>query len=102
MRRIKTQLLHLVGLISLLYPAVLLMYLISAAVILLAFLALIVQVPLPYNTTRRTTVLYNFILVYFDKFLEINTECVRSVESERRRGPECLGAGRIEFLNHCR
>jgi hypothetical protein len=32
------------------YPAVLLMYFISAAVILLASLALIVQVSLPYNT----------------------------------------------------
>jgi hypothetical protein len=35
------------------YPAVLLMYFISAAVILLVSLALIVQVLLPYNNTGR-------------------------------------------------
>jgi hypothetical protein len=35
------------------YPAVLLMYFISAAVILLACPALIVQVSLPYNNTGR-------------------------------------------------
>jgi len=46
------------------YPAVLLMYFISAAVILLASLALIVQVSLPYNNTGRASVLYNFILVF--------------------------------------
>jgi len=45
------------------YPAVLLMYFISAAVILLASVALIVQVTLPYNKTGRASVLYNFILV---------------------------------------
>ena len=44
------------------YPAVLLMYFISAAVILLASLTLIVQVALPYNKTGRTSVLYNCIL----------------------------------------
>jgi len=38
------------------YPAVLLMYFISAAVILLAFLALIVQVLLQYNNTGRASV----------------------------------------------
>jgi hypothetical protein len=35
------------------YPAVLLMYFISAAVILLASPALIVQVSLPYNNTAN-------------------------------------------------
>jgi len=45
------------------YPAVLLMYFISAAVILLASLALIVS--LPYNNAGRAGVLYNFILVFF-------------------------------------
>jgi hypothetical protein len=45
------------------YPAVLLMYFISAAVILLESLALIVQVSLPYNNTGRASVLYNSILV---------------------------------------
>ena len=38
------------------YPAVLLMYFISAAVILLASLALIVEVSLPYNKTGRASV----------------------------------------------
>ena len=41
------------------YPAVLLMYFISAAVILLASFTLIVQVSLPYNNTGRASVLYN-------------------------------------------
>ena len=52
------------------YPAVLLIYFISAAVILLASLALIVQVSLPYNKTVRASVLYCFILVLkFKQFL---------------------------------
>jgi len=38
------------------YPAVLLIYLIYAAVIRLLSLALIVQVSLPYNKTGRTSV----------------------------------------------
>ena len=46
------------------YPAVLLTYFISAAVILLASLALIVQVSLPYNKTGRASLLYNFIVVF--------------------------------------
>ena len=41
-----------------------LLYFISAAVILLASLALTVQVSLPYNKTGRAGVLYNFILVF--------------------------------------
>ena len=45
------------------YPAVLLTYFIPAAVILLASLALIVQVSLPYNKTGRASVLCSFILV---------------------------------------
>jgi hypothetical protein len=44
------------------YPAVLLIYFIFAAVILPASLALIDQVSLPYNKTGRASVLYNFIL----------------------------------------
>jgi hypothetical protein len=51
------------------YPAVLLVYFISAAVILLAALALIVQVSLPYNNTGRASVLYNFILVFLRVFV---------------------------------
>jgi hypothetical protein len=43
------------------YSAVLLMYFISAADILLSSLALIVQVSLPYNKTGRADVLYNLI-----------------------------------------
>ena len=46
------------------YPAVILMYFISAAVILLTSLALIVQVSLPYNRTGRVSVLCNFILAF--------------------------------------
>ena len=44
---------HLFCNLSQVYPAVLLMYFISAAVILLASLALTVQVSLPYNKTGR-------------------------------------------------
>ena len=46
------------------YPAVILIYFISAAVILLPSLALIVQVSLPCNKTGRTSALCNFILVF--------------------------------------
>ena len=55
------------------YPAVLLMYFIFAAVILLASLALIVQVSLPYNKTGRASVLYSFIFVFLRGFCGINT-----------------------------
>ena len=51
------------------YPAaVLLIHFICAAVILLASLALIVQVSLPYNETGRASVLYNFILFFLKVF----------------------------------
>ena len=50
------------------YPAVLLRYFISAAVIRLAFLALTVQVSLPYDKTGRDSVLYSFILVFLRVF----------------------------------
>ena len=50
------------------YPSVLLIYFISAAVILLASLALTVQVSLPYNKTGMASVLYNFILVFLRGF----------------------------------
>jgi hypothetical protein len=40
----------------------------SAAVILLASLALTVQVSLPYNKTGRASVLYNFIIVFLTVF----------------------------------
>jgi len=55
------------------YPAVFLIYFISVAVILLASVALIVQVSLPYNKTGRTSVLYNFILLFFRGFCGLNT-----------------------------
>jgi len=55
------------------YPVVLLIYLISAAVILLASLALIVQVLLPYNKTGRASALYNFILVFLKVYCGLNT-----------------------------
>ena len=55
------------------YPVIILIYFISAAV-LLASLALIVQVSLPYNKTERNSVLYsyNFILVFLRVFCGIN------------------------------
>jgi hypothetical protein len=53
------------------FLAVFLIYFISAAVILLASLAIIVQVSLPYNKTGRSSVLYNLILV----FLRVSFPC---------------------------
>ena len=55
------------------YPAVLLMYFISAAVVILASLALIVQVSLPYNQTGKASVLYSFILVFLRVSCGVNT-----------------------------
>ena len=55
------------------YPTVLLMYFISAAVILLESLALIVQVSLPCNKVGRASVLYSFILVFLRVFCVLNT-----------------------------
>jgi len=55
------------------YPAVFLMYFISAAVILLASLAVIVQVSLQYNKTGRASVMYSFILVFLKVFCCLNT-----------------------------
>jgi len=60
---------HLFCNLSQVYPAVLLMYFISAAIILLASLALTVQVSLPYNKTESSSVLYSFILVFLSVFL---------------------------------
>ena len=54
---IPLQFVHLFCNLSQVYPAVLLIYFISAAVILLASLALTVQVSLPYNKTGRASVL---------------------------------------------
>jgi len=51
------------------YPAVLLMYFISAAVILLASLPLIVQVSLPYNNTGRASVLYQLAAAINYRFI---------------------------------
>jgi len=55
------------------YPAFLLMYFISAAVILLVSLALMVQDLLPYSKTGRASVLYNFNLVFLRDFCGLNT-----------------------------
>ena len=65
------QFVHLFCNLSQVYPAVLLMYFTSAAVILLASLALMVQVSLPYNKTGRASVLYSFILVFFYRLLSV-------------------------------
>ena len=54
--------------LSQVYPAVILTYFISAAVILLSSLALIVQVSLPHNKTGRASVLFSFILVLLGVF----------------------------------
>ena len=51
------------------HPAVILIYLISAAVILVASLALVVQVSLPYNKSGRASVLYNFIVFFLKSSL---------------------------------
>ena len=59
--------------LSQVYPAVLLMYFISAAVILLASLALTVQVSLPYNKTGRASLLCSFIVVFLRGFCGLNT-----------------------------
>ena len=53
------------------YPAVLLIYFISAAVILLASLAVTVQVSLPYNKTGSASVLYSLILVFLRVFFVV-------------------------------
>jgi len=63
------QFVHLFCNLSQVYPAVFLMYFISAAVILLASLALTVQVSLPYNKIGRASVLYSFILVFLRDFV---------------------------------
>jgi hypothetical protein len=47
------------------------MYFISAAVILLASLALTVHVSLPYNKTGRASVLCSFILVFLRVFFVV-------------------------------
>ena len=54
-------------------PALLLMYFISAAVILLASFALIVKVSPPYNKTGRASVLYSFILVFLRDICGLKT-----------------------------
>ena len=67
------QFVHLFFNMSQVYPAVLLMYFISASIILLVSLALIVQVSLPYNKYGRTSVLYSFSLVFLRVFCGLNT-----------------------------
>jgi len=63
------QFVHLFCNLSQVYPAVLLMYFIYAAVILLTSLALKFQVSLQYNKTGRASVLCSFILVFLRGFL---------------------------------
>ena len=67
------QLVHLFCNLSQVYPAVLLMYFISVAVILLPSLALTIQVSLPYNKTGRASVLCSFILDFLRTFCGLNT-----------------------------
>jgi hypothetical protein len=47
------------------YPAVVLIYLISVSVILIAYRILLAQFSLPYYEVAKASVLYNFILVFF-------------------------------------
>jgi len=74
------QFVHLFCNLSQVYPAVLLMYFISAAVILLASLALTVQVSLPYNETGRASVLYNRF--YYKN--NITTRCPMNVKKNKK------------------
>ena len=67
------QFVHLFCNLSQVYPAVLLMYFISAAVILLPSLPLTVHVSLPYNKTGRVIVLYSFIVAFLRAFCGLNT-----------------------------
>ena len=76
------------------YPAVLLMYFISAAVILLPSLALTVQVSLPYTKTGRASVFYSFVVVFLTVFfcglryvteMKINCELLKNFEGETSR-----------------
>jgi hypothetical protein len=55
------------------YPAVLLIHFISAAVNVVASPALRVQFSLLYNRVGRAGVLYHFILVFFKVFFGLNT-----------------------------
>ena len=55
------------------YPAVILMYFISAAVTLLPSLTLTVPVSLPHNKTGRASVLCNFIVVFLRVFCGLNS-----------------------------
>ena len=61
------------------YPALLLIYFISATVILLASLALMIQFSLPCNTVGRDSVLYSCILVFLKVFCGINLLFIMSV-----------------------
>ena len=54
------------------YPGIFLMYIISAAVVILAPLALMVQFSLPYNRAGRTSVLYGFILFFSKVFCRLH------------------------------
>jgi hypothetical protein len=59
------------------YPPVLLIYFISAAVILVSSLALMVQFSQPYNKVGRASVLYNFIV--FMVFFGLKTLFIKPV-----------------------
>jgi hypothetical protein len=71
------------------HPAVFLTYFISAAVVLLESLALIVPLSLQYKKARRSSVLYNFILLFFKAFHGL-TYCL-----------QCLLFSNIYSIYHC-
>jgi hypothetical protein len=62
-------------------PAVLLIYFISDAAILLMSLALMTQFSMPYNRAEKASVFYNFILVFFRVFCGLNTLSITPVIS---------------------
>ena len=61
------------------YPAVFLLCFISAAVIVPAFFALMMQFSVPYNRTGRISVLCSFIIVFFNVFSGLNIPVIMPV-----------------------
>ena len=81
------------------YPAVLLMYIISAAVILPASPALIVHVSL----IGRASVLYSFILVFLRVFYGLNTlfKIPEAGQSLRYTLQIFVASGKVRHICHC-
>ena len=87
------------------YPAVLLMYFISAAVILLASLALIVQVSLPFNNSGRTsvrTVIFPVVLYGCETWSPTLRGEHKLREFENRVPRRIFGPQRDDVIRECR